>query len=175
MDNDGLCDPLDDDMDGDGVLNEDDSAPQDPGKREGIRGCTDAAAFNHNEEAQLDDGTCFTLEDAEEAVHEAMMGLSKFEATMPGPSFYYSNSQLQITMVDDIPNNFTSITYALIQYGEEMGRATYTSIDNGFIQVELNGDDGYQTTAQQYLVGSCLLYTSPSPRDATLSRMPSSA
>ena len=25
------------------------------------------------------------------------------------------------------------------------------------------------------LVGACLLYTSPSPRDATLSRMPSSA
>ena len=27
----------------------------------------------------------------------------------------------------------------------------------------------------RYLVTSCLLYTSPSPRDATLSRMPSSA
>ena len=26
-----------------------------------------------------------------------------------------------------------------------------------------------------YAAGSCLLYTSPSPRDATLSRMPSSA
>ena len=26
-----------------------------------------------------------------------------------------------------------------------------------------------------YYVGTCLLYTSPSPRDATLSRMPSSA
>ena len=31
-------------------------------------------------------------------------------------------------------------------------------------------DDGTQTT-----IPSCLLYTSPSPRDATLSRMPSSA
>ena len=29
--------------------------------------------------------------------------------------------------------------------------------------------------ASTALVGSCLLYTSPSPRDATLSRMPSSA
>ena len=28
---------------------------------------------------------------------------------------------------------------------------------------------------QLVLVGGCLLYTSPSPRDATLSRMPSSA
>ena len=28
---------------------------------------------------------------------------------------------------------------------------------------------------RQYQFGDCLLYTSPSPRDATLSRMPSSA
>ena len=31
------------------------------------------------------------------------------------------------------------------------------------------------TTTQHALSTSCLLYTSPSPRDATLSRMPSSA
>ena len=33
------------------------------------------------------------------------------------------------------------------------------------------GDTGYEGG----LYGACLLYTSPSPRDATLSRMPSSA
>ena len=33
-----------------------------------------------------------------------------------------------------------------------------------------------ELSSQGFLVGSiCLLYTSPSPRDATLSRMPSSA
>ena len=32
-----------------------------------------------------------------------------------------------------------------------------------------------QPVSRQYLVDNCLLYTSPSPRDATLSRMPSSA
>ena len=31
------------------------------------------------------------------------------------------------------------------------------------------------STAKVHLIASCLLYTSPSPRDATLSRMPSSA
>ena len=31
------------------------------------------------------------------------------------------------------------------------------------------------TKRKRQLRGSCLLYTSPSPRDATLSRMPSSA
>ena len=33
----------------------------------------------------------------------------------------------------------------------------------------------YELAAKQGLVPDCLLYTSPSPRDATLSRMPSSA
>ena len=33
----------------------------------------------------------------------------------------------------------------------------------------------YLTQDETTLVSSCLLYTSPSPRDATLSRMPSSA
>ena len=32
-----------------------------------------------------------------------------------------------------------------------------------------------QDYAKNHVVGTCLLYTSPSPRDATLSRMPSSA
>ena len=35
--------------------------------------------------------------------------------------------------------------------------------------------DRAATTATEYTTQVCLLYTSPSPRDATLSRMPSSA
>ena len=38
-----------------------------------------------------------------------------------------------------------------------------------------NGDDRLEGTAVTARNYSCLLYTSPSPRDATLSRMPSSA
>ena len=41
-----------------------------------------------------------------------------------------------------------------------------------FYITELNmGDDGLESTTDY----ACLLYTSPSPRDATLSRMPASA
>ena len=36
-------------------------------------------------------------------------------------------------------------------------------------------DELYEVWNQMGVFGSCLLYTSPSPRDATLSRMPSSA
>ena len=44
-----------------------------------------------------------------------------------------------------------------------------------------NGTPGFEVInpiiidSKNYLINSCLLYTSPSPRDATLSRMPSSA
>ena len=42
--------------------------------------------------------------------------------------------------------------------------------DNGWVKsLPKNGEATYS------FVGTCLLYTSPSPRDATLSRMPSSA
>ena len=37
------------------------------------------------------------------------------------------------------------------------------------------GNDAIQTLDLIEACGDCLLYTSPSPRDATLSRMPSSA
>ena len=47
------------------------------------------------------------------------------------------------------------------------------------IMKEMSGDIGAGMLTvgmcMYVLVGSCLLYTSPSPRDATLSRMPSSA
>ena len=61
MDNDGVCDSMDDDIDGDGVANDDDFAPENPDKWQGITGCTDPTAFNHDERAEADDGSCFTL------------------------------------------------------------------------------------------------------------------
>ena len=42
----------------------------------------------------------------------------------------------------------------------------------GFINDYTSGSDVYRA---HVFTSSCLLYTSPSPRDATLSRMPSSA
>ena len=49
--------------------------------------------------------------------------------------------------------------------GDYLAELTMTILYNQ--QQQRGGNAGY--------VGTCLLYTSPSPRDATLSRMPSSA
>ena len=53
--------------------------------------------------------------------------------------------------------------------GTEIQLQNVTSLVNDVPVLEENG------VKQNELDGSCLLYTSPSPRDATLSRMPSSA
>ena len=62
----------------------------------------------------------------------------------------------------------------------ELGEVTRP--ERGFAQIEslrIRDGDGVWLDAKELLVdwnaSSCLLYTSPSPRDATLSRMPSSA
>ena len=47
---------------------------------------------------------------------------------------------------------------------------------HGLIKVRMLGDDrAVREAALQALAEACLLYTSPSPRDRTRSRMPSSA
>ena len=52
------------------------------------------------------------------------------------------------------------VTTHTLRYYEKMG----------LIRPEVNEDTGYR-----YYTVTCLLYTSPSPRDRSLSRMPSSA
>ena len=51
------------------------------------------------------------------------------------------------------------------------------SSDDNSVRLTINFDAAFtrDNVIDSYCVKSCLLYTSPSPRDATLSRMPSSA
>ena len=54
--------------------------------------------------------------------------------------------------------------------------AAIAALITGFANTAQAGSPyAFQTDAELAMVGPCLLYTSPSPRDATLSRMPSSA
>ena len=59
--------------------------------------------------------------------------------------------------------------------GRMVVRSIYENY-KGKIQIKhINNRSGSEICANLLKYDSCLLYTSPSPRDATLSRMPSSA
>ena len=66
------------------------------------------------------------------------------------------------------PKNMEQGLY-LYELGESLENA------NATYSVKLNEGSMLIINNYFWLHGSCLLYTSPSPRDATLSRMPSSA
>ena len=63
-----------------------------------------------------------------------------------------------------------------VEMNQDQITAMLTVCENIQEQIEIAGElwemSDFEVTA---LCGICLLYTSPSPRDATLSRMPSSA
>ena len=70
---------------------------------------------------------------------------------------------------------------SLFDTNNRTASVTFYRNDMGLITVEVpatNYDSAKRTVLEQYGsvdIKSCLLYTSPSPRDGLLSRMPSSA
>ena len=150
MDGDGVCDAMDDDMDGDGVNNDDDFAPEDPDKSEGKGGCTDATAFNYDETAEVDDASCFTLEDAEAAMEAVLAGVLATQATS-----FSDDMVMQTTMIMDMSNEKTSLTMAMLDdSGEALYSATYVDDGSGFVEVELfvTPDDGGSPITEHYKV-----------------------
>lgn len=129
MDGDGVCDAMDNDMDGDGVDNDDDFAPQDSGKTEGIGGCTDLTALNYDESAEVDDDSCFTLEDAQTAMETAMAGVFSSQSTSMG---------MRSTMIMNMTAGQSSLSIAsLNEDGEVMMQATYVSDGTEYVEVNL--------------------------------------
>ena len=60
--------------------------------------------------------------------------------------------------------------------GVPYGNSTFLTVDfSGTILISSDGTSWTTISGQTSMFWGCLLYTSPSPRDATLSRMPSSA
>ncbi len=150
MDGDGTCDALDDDKDGDGVANDDDFAPEDPDKTEGKGGCMDATAFNYDETAEVDDASCFTLEDAEEAVADAMAGIMSMQA-----SDYDSMLPMQTIIITDEVSGKSSLSIAMIdENGNAVYQATYVDDGSGFVGVDLylTPDEGGSPIVEQYKV-----------------------
>ena len=73
-------------------------------------------------------------------------------------------------------DNSMGIRSELGQYAENETGEQFTRQNSKLLKVELSAG-GVQALRGSMVAyqGDCLLYTSPSPRDATLSRMPSSA
>ena len=87
----------------------------------------------------------------------------------------YNNSTAYV--VDDVVSSGgSSYVCILASQGNAVSNGTYWNIMSS---AGTNGTDLTSTLTTQgdivYRDGSCLLYTSPSPRDGLLSRMPSSA
>ena len=77
------------------------------------------------------------------------------EITSPDTSgFLSSQSILRVTLVHDGSNNLSSSTFTLFDGDQEVGTATYTSANNGYVQVELNSEQAGQQVAERYLVSS---------------------
>ena len=64
-------------------------------------------------------------------------------------------------------DGITTFTY---DYSMDLS-TSFTGEDSLDVAIDIGGGDGVTATTS----AACLLYTSPSPRDATLSRLPSSA
>ena len=90
-----------------------------------------------------------------------------------------SNRQLHAAMVTEVDKGIQQIYETLEQEGLLDNSIIWFTSDNGGLNssaVAKNVKDGIEKMTN--IFGTplpCLLYTSPSPRDATLSRMPSSA
>ena len=71
-----------------------------------------------------------------------------------------------------------NVTEFPFEIKDKNGNLTYVENSNGYWykkEFDSNGNEIYYEDSNGYWCKSCLLYTSPSPRDGLLSRMPSSA
>ena len=84
-----------------------------------------------------------------------------------------SIANIQVTAIGDNYNNTDTVSISSTNGGN--ATATVNTYSNGSVESITVTANGTGFTADDYPTASCLLYTSPSPRDRTRSRMPSSA
>ena len=151
-----------------------------------VNGCSDPSATNYDPAANCDDGSCFvdpgcTAEAATIAggpfqfcvgngAPDFVSGITVSGGIGTNSAWVVTDDQLNILGLPGMPGevNFdgAGLGVCLIWY------VTFEDIAGA--EVGMNAADLSGCFALSNSI-DCLLYTSPSPRDATLSRMPSSA
>ena len=130
-----------------------------------IYGCMDPEAFNYNPEAVESDGFCYYSPGCTDD--------SFVEFYTQGFEADYDNGDCITVLVDDC-TNAEALNYnpnATFNLNDTIDPCV-NNLDDWVCGMYYKDErDGYSYPT----VSICLLYTSPSPRDATLSRMPSSA
>ena len=77
--------------------------------------------------------------------------------------------------MSSIKKTSSIIIIAILVAGVALGVIDQLNTKESYVLDEIDFDAIYLENKQTVQISFCLLYTSPSPRDATLSRMPSSA
>ena len=143
-----------------------------------------ATAFLNAKQRVIWAGSGVLFSGATEVLRElAELTASPVFCTMPGKSAFDERHPLALGAGSGTTtgpaHHWLTNSDVLLALGSSLTRSPYaqrvsqgkTIIHNTNNPDELNKDEA----ADIGLIGDCLLYTSPSPRDATLSRMPSSA
>ena len=91
-----------------------------------------------------------------------------------GDAFHFNGTNQYISLGNPTVLNFTGKITISAWVKPEATDGTRNIVVHGH-STSPNGEVGLRIGSGQYQIYSCLLYTSPSPRDGLLSRMPSSA
>ena len=97
-----------------------------------------------------------------------------FDATMAGlPGFEEVNAELAVSVLEEAGKFAAGVLEPLNRSGDEEG----CTLENGLVTTPKGVAEAYRAFAEAgwCSLSGCLLYTSPSPRDLSTSRMPSSA
>ena len=125
--------------------------------------------FNLRQGVKFSDGSNMTSEDVVFSILRAKQRTSDFKEYISTVSDVTANGDYVVKITTSKPNPI------LLNQLSNIFIMSKAWSNKNFAMSPQNWDAGQETFSATNALGTCLLYTSPSPRDGLLSRMPSSA
>ena len=116
--------------------------------------------------------TCPTITPCQVKIEATFTGNGRYRVILPNGTQIFANLNNQTVTINGVSVPWSNPLMAMITLNGS-STANLGFKGTGSVSVTATWPDG--TVCTIFEAGVCLLYTSPSPRDATLSRMPSSA